>query len=292
MALVTSSTQQQAMAPITRPTQLTLLTLPYEIRLQIYEYLLHDEYGPHCITADVPYRVNWSGYECNLLSLLLVCRQFHNEIAPLVYRRVRVGDDGFEPSMWIDFFRMIGPTNASYIKDLVITYHCERDHSYFQTGYGFHHLSTSAELWRALLDTMYEAWVQPRRITLLVESCYSALGLMAFERCNTWKDLDFLRSFTWLFGRVEEVTIGGDFNPLWVYALKARFGLRVTCRGRNDVEKISEDTAEESTKESADHVWWPTVDYHNKLGWRGTLFTPCSKSHYEDYVVLELPDKE
>ncbi|KAI4861666.1 hypothetical protein F4820DRAFT_432761 [Hypoxylon rubiginosum] len=238
------------MALVATSTQLMLLNLPIEIRLEIYSYLLNGEtgycsetgyygdYGCNRISADVPYRVQWTGYRHNLLSPLLVCRQLHQEIAPLIYRAVTIGNDGFDPTLWQDFFRMIGPTNAGYIRDVEIDYHCESDSGYDHYGGMLEYPWTSADLWRMLFDTMYEAGVRPKRIDLNVQNCGTncANGTPARLRCcKTWKNLDFLRSLSWFFHRVQRVqrvALSGDFHPLWPYALKARFGLQTICQSK------------------------------------------------------------
>ncbi|KAI4861667.1 hypothetical protein F4820DRAFT_464489 [Hypoxylon rubiginosum] len=269
------------MALVKSSTGPTLLNIPVELRLEIYDYLLHNDRGTNYITADVPCKAQWTGEwdgqctgdEHNILSLLLVCRQFHREIAPLVYRAVAIGQNGFEPTMWQEFFHTIGPTNISYIKDLAITYHCSMDLGYFQYGYGHPHLSTSADLWWALFETMHELGVQPKRVFVNVEKC-DYLCAPSSGRCKTWVTMDFLKSLSWLLDGVDRVVLSGEFNPLWAYGLKARFGLQTICQSGQDCEEVCENGC----------VVRALRGKH--ASWKGAF---GSGDHYLDHFLLESP---
>ncbi|XXH01698.1 hypothetical protein Hte_008059 [Hypoxylon texense] len=225
------------MSLVRSSTRSTLLSLPIELRMEIFDYLLHCN-RINCITDDVPYRVEWSGHEHRILPLLLVCRQFHQEIAPRVYRALIFGQNDFDPTLWRDFFRMIGPTNASYIKYFAIHYHCEGYAAH--SGYSFYPCFefpwNSADLWRVVFEAMWEAGARPKRVYVDVGDCW--LFPISSDRCNPLKDLYFLKCLSWLFDRIEQIALSGNVDPLWGYALKARFGLQATCQTGHFVREL------------------------------------------------------
>ncbi|XXG99592.1 hypothetical protein Hte_005932 [Hypoxylon texense] len=250
------------MALVTSSPRTTFLSLPLEIRLEVYENLIDNEiFGRPILRAnDDGTSVEWDGYGriYTPLPMLLVCRQFRADFAPIVYKSLEMGGDGtVEFGMWRDFFRMIGPTNASYIQDVRIYYTCRLDPGSTLLWHGCPYYWTSADLWAAILEEMYEAGVRPKRVHVDVTCCHGCCApppgtwpdyeevfygsddqLYEFyrphESCGAYTNLEFLRALSKLLGRVERVAFTGDFNPLWPSSLKARFGLETACRGHHE----------------------------------------------------------
>ncbi|KAI4858500.1 hypothetical protein F4820DRAFT_442332 [Hypoxylon rubiginosum] len=269
------------MALVASSARSGILSIPWDLKLEIFNYLLHDDiFGRTYLHSDVSSgSIEWSGYsrERSPLSLLRVCRQLSAEFVSVVYKSVVIGDSDLEFGMWQDFFRTIGPTNASHIQDIRIYYHCREEPSSSLDWYGCPYQWTSADLWVSLLEEMYVAGVRPKRIHVDVTCCeyccaappstqpdYEHFGgsliqyELPHESCETYTNLDFLRSLSYLLGRVERIAFTGEFNPLWPSALKARFGLQTACRGH--------------------HAFQPRYSYLGDY-----------KTHFGDHWVMEKP---
>jgi hypothetical protein len=98
---------------------LPFLDFPYEIRDMIYRFIIPpqadwipmDWHGKNCTFGLKP-----EGIALGMSSLLLLCRQIHNETIPILYGREFVIPDG--GCCAVTFLQRIGPRNLAYIEKL------------------------------------------------------------------------------------------------------------------------------------------------------------------------------
>ncbi|KAI0384216.1 hypothetical protein F5Y04DRAFT_278219 [Hypomontagnella monticulosa] len=227
--VVPSTPEKLEKSPTPRPT---LLSLPLEIRLLIYEELTNKSIlnWSDCVRSIIkPYSPG--------LNLLQVCKQLNDELAPIIYSGVYV--DG-EIWKWISIFEVISIRNFEYIQNYSFRYRCrsygypcwgEETHERHSNGDGY--LCEWDYLFRLLAD--YE--IRPKSITIEFDPCRDAatwrhrrrtnpkkLPPHTFSTCVVYRDLWFLKHLWRCLGAAQRVTLVNYINPLVGLALRQRFG--------------------------------------------------------------------
>jgi len=188
----------------------SFLYLPYDVRVQIYGYLLTRQQQiliHYCESNDNPTITP---------SLLQTCKLVHYEASPILYR----GNTFLVkyPKPFLDWLNTIGPENARSLKRLRIFVHAvyySLDHPpLFQSSSSEWF---SSELWYRLLSTL------ACRATGLR---YLYVYWDARESCGHYgagKDLRFVRELASIQG-LDEMEIGGFFAKRWPEYLQQKVG--------------------------------------------------------------------
>ncbi|RYO88771.1 hypothetical protein DL764_008688 [Monosporascus ibericus] len=215
------------------PSSSGLLALPCEIRLEIYSYL----FSRSGVISDN--RLSPNSYNERATIYLRVCKKFHEDIVTIIYRKIHVV---WTLDFWVRFFDMIGPCNASLIKEIKIEYFCQREDRLHSCRGG---LPPKDGKWDSLFARFKSANLNPKVVRASLLACPRGRDwLLDSPRrsdtprgftCHTSRDLEFLRHLS-QFGRVQQFELYGDFNPTWAFYLKQRFGFVILqkkhpCRG-------------------------------------------------------------
>ncbi|RYP90810.1 hypothetical protein DL770_003071 [Monosporascus sp. CRB-9-2] len=206
----------------TPPCSSRLLALPCEIRLEIYSYL----FSRSCFISDN--RLSPNSYNERATMYLRVCKKFHEEIASIIYRKIHVV---WKLDFWVRFFDMIGPRNASLIKEIKIEYFCQREDRLHSCRGG---LPPKDGKWDSLFARFKSANLNPKIVRANLLACPRGRDWLLDSRrrnddpprdftCHAFRDLEFLRHLS-QFGPVPQLELYGDFNPTWAFYLKQRFG--------------------------------------------------------------------
>ncbi|RYP43109.1 hypothetical protein DL768_010097 [Monosporascus sp. mg162] len=208
------------------PSSSRLLALPCEIRFEIYSYL----FSRSGVISDN--RPSPGSYNERATIYLRVCKKFHEELVVIIYRKIHVV---WKLDFWVRFFDMIGPRNASLIKEIKIEYFCQREDRLPSCRGG---LPPKDGKWDSLFARFKSANLNPKVVRASLVACprgrswildpprRSNRGRNDLPRdftCHAFRDLEFLRHLS-QFGRVPQFELYGDFNPTWAFYLKQRFG--------------------------------------------------------------------
>ncbi|KAI1077837.1 hypothetical protein F5B20DRAFT_592581 [Whalleya microplaca] len=177
--------QQDLAAPASR-----LLTLPIEVRLQIYGYIVDSPKSYE--------RGKSPGSSAFFVGLLCVCRQIHAEVTPLIYKTITI-DRPLDH--WSQFLHQIGPHNVSMIRNLTIYYPS------FEP-------SESLQVLQSL--TRQNNNIQTLKVEVEGSEIDQPLNMILL-------DLKFL-SYISRLRNAQEIELIGAFNPLWGFFLHQRLG--------------------------------------------------------------------
>ncbi|KAI0837075.1 hypothetical protein F5Y06DRAFT_91551 [Hypoxylon sp. FL0890] len=210
-----------------------LLSIPLELRLEIYK-----EVSSKLNSIIVRGIHDWNNCRNDNdwpkpISLFQVCKQIHFELVATIYRKVEIS---YPFNRWIDcwtdFFHKIGPRNGAFIQDITIGYFCHRD--LYDHGKCFRDESHMYEhdRYEDLFKSLAYANVKPHRLKLDIRPCIGIPSQFFTERdyghdyarCQVYKDLRFLSHLSIWFGKIQEISLNGRFNPLWAFALRQRLG--------------------------------------------------------------------
>ncbi|KAI1205846.1 uncharacterized protein F4807DRAFT_464308 [Annulohypoxylon truncatum] len=208
--------------PATRSTSSGFFSLPFELRLDIYERYLYPYH--HGDIDDATVVSPWSGWEA--VRLLEVCKQIYEEASPIVYQKMDISCNLEE---WKRFLTKIGPRNIAKIQHLTITYTCSPDYKSPCLGLG----AKEEDHWSYILGLFKLAQADSRLKTLILNifPCHGTwLGTnelcripTTFTNCHVYNDLQFLKNLS-CFSDAQEIILKNRFNPLWGAFLRKRPG--------------------------------------------------------------------
>ncbi|KAI2628102.1 hypothetical protein GGS26DRAFT_599168 [Hypomontagnella submonticulosa] len=211
-------------------SQLTLLSLPLELRWLIYEEVIGTKINKWASLNSLLCPTLAKG-----LNLLGVCKQINAEIAPFIYKEAAISCD---IDCWIQIFQRIGVPNFERIENFSFSFGC-LDHGY--TCYGPHSVirkSGQGEAyhrdWDRLFAYLGKREISPKRISITFEACEDVKDWRrrrarpapehSFSTCHVYRDLRFLKHLWACLGRAEEILLCGVVNPLVGLALRKRYG--------------------------------------------------------------------
>ncbi|KAI1452529.1 hypothetical protein F4805DRAFT_472344 [Annulohypoxylon moriforme] len=219
-----------ALVNAARPTVYTthsrLLSLPYELRLEIYEthlwtYFYDKIYDDTVVDP-------WIGREA--VQFLEVCKQIYEEASPIVFRRMHITGHYYE---WKKFLETIGQRNLAKVQHLKIKSSCNPDG---QECDG--HLEKEESHWPDIFRLFKMCQPQSRLKTLEVymNPCSGSRNetsphSLQYTKCHVYNDLAFLKNLSSSFGGVQQIVLSDKFNPLWGSFLRRRLGFVVMRRG-------------------------------------------------------------
>ncbi|KAI0010461.1 hypothetical protein F4779DRAFT_577638 [Xylariaceae sp. FL0662B] len=186
-----------------------LLSLPYEIKVEIYKYILYPSESP---TDDQNFDTT-SPPASGVVDFLSVCRQIHDEATPLLYKKITISPP---LNYWVNFFERIGPRNTGLIQNLTIQYALPKSDWLDSLS----STRTHAEKWRRILGSLAR---QNKVDTIRVEI---AADERTYTRNEIYVDLTFLKHLSRL-SNVREIELKGPFNPFWGLFLHQRLGFIV-----------------------------------------------------------------
>jgi len=197
---------------------ITLLTIPVEIRLLVYDYLL--------VSRD-----RWAGFKvietslskripCEPRSLhpaiLLTCKQIHNEASPILYSENEwyIG----KPPPYLKIFDHIGPTHMKQIKTMRIS--VETDDP-----------TIRSETWISFLNTLVREATGLRNLHLIryvtqnLDTEEEVHGHGPKERGN----IEFVRALGTIQG-LQTMVLEGYYGQRWPGYLEDKMGVFVQTR--------------------------------------------------------------
>ncbi|KAI0889567.1 uncharacterized protein GGS22DRAFT_182910 [Annulohypoxylon maeteangense] len=213
------STIIQSNARIARPS---FLSLPLELRLEIYEYYLYSSY--HGEIDDNSMIIPWDGLEA--IRLLEVCKQVYQEASPIVYQKMTINCN---LSDWAHFLRKIGPHNISKVRHLIINYSCEVDEEAPCFGVRGWNKNPWEDIFELLKATQLSSNLNT--LTLNLDTC-SGFGKyilpyppkrIRYTNCRAYKDLRILQHVS-QFNNLREIILENRVDPLWGIFLRKRLG--------------------------------------------------------------------
>lgn len=176
----------------------TFLTLPLELRLQVYGYAF--------IPTEHEYSRKGNHRDRATVSLLRTCQQVHREAAPVLYSRMIF--HLYVCPKALDFLRSIGPINKTYIKSL---------HIFFAD-------SPQMGLWKDLVYALKHEVKGLRQLRVVWEDTIYGAG----------KDPRYVRGLATIRG-LEALSIEGFYAKRWPEYLETKMGLPVSVDdGRKD----------------------------------------------------------
>ncbi|KAI0149677.1 hypothetical protein F4776DRAFT_602759 [Hypoxylon sp. NC0597] len=217
-------------------TRSSLLSLPPELRIEIYRQCISEIFGvfhfEDGLEDDIYPGASWT----KPMAILRVCKQLHQEVAPMIYKRVKIyrSIDG-----WIKFFNKIGPRHGALIQDLTIIYRCGEKN--FRKWYECHGLKCSLgenDRYEELFESMANANVKPQCLRIDITPCggYSLVAgkqtVFGYSTCQVYMDLKFLGLLSRCFGNLQRIHLEGNFDTLWAFALRRRLGFILKCNYR------------------------------------------------------------
>ncbi|KAI1401771.1 hypothetical protein F4819DRAFT_486324 [Hypoxylon fuscum] len=254
----TADTEANAMAPAmlektpqgTFRTKTSFLHLPFELRLEIYEYVFHPFIdGIHCLCMSYP-----ESYQEDL-QLLFTCKQIHYETTEIVYKRLAICVREIDPEKWMKFFYKIGPRNASLIKEIALTLQCHKEDWGWKGAKPYHYgYNNNCEIWWSIFDAMFYAGVKPMYFDINVSPCrtghcieghdcrwswdelpgvdrWSDNRLLkskepgyGYSYCTVHEDLYFIKYLSYCLENIQVIKFHGLFNNLWIHYLRQRHG--------------------------------------------------------------------
>ncbi|KAI0837796.1 hypothetical protein F5Y06DRAFT_287648 [Hypoxylon sp. FL0890] len=217
-----------------------LLSLPFELRLDIYErYLYSEQFGAideglMCLTES----------ESPSTALLLTCKQIYEEARPLLYQKVTIS---YSLDIWERFFDRIGPYNISLIRDLTIYYSCCPS-DYWRECHGCKPEDgepKKIDKWLPIFNALHRAKpnLRLKTITLYVDPCEGywpgesetdlsfLLNNKRYRDCRIYQELGLLKMVSQL-SSVHQIVLKNKFNPLWGMFFRHRLGF-ILKRGQH-----------------------------------------------------------
>ena len=180
------------------------LSLPPEVRLRIYEYLLvcnshvAPDYRPR---AEQPIT----------LSMLRTCKQIHTEASQIFYSKNEILVD--EPEPIIHWLTQIGQINVKHLRSIRIFVHAV----YSPTDTSSRHSARVGHLWYKLLDELAREAAGLRHIYIYWSfNCSGAAG----------KDLRFVRGLG-KFQRLQSMDLDGYYAKQWPSYLAGKLGIEI-----------------------------------------------------------------
>lgn len=214
----------------------TFLTLPVELRLQVYGYAF--------IPTEHEYSRKRNNRDRATVSLLRTCKQVHSEAAPVLY-------SGMTFHLYVcpkalEFLRSIGPINKTYIKSL---------HVFFTDA-------PKIAIWKELVHALKHEVKGLRQLRVVWEDTIYGSG----------KDPRYVRGLATIRG-LEALSIEGFYAKRWPEYLETKMGLPVSVDdGRRDgLQKqrsslLTLNLRDEFQKGTED--FYPEDEYGNTVGWR------------------------
>lgn len=214
----------------------TFLTLPLELRLQIYGHAFTPTKHEYSRKRDSGDRAT--------VSLLRTCKQVHNEAAPVLY-------SGMTFHLYVcpkalDFLRSIGPINKTYIKSL---------HIFFTNA-------PKIAIWKELVHALRHDVKGLRQLRVVWDDTIYGAG----------KDPRYVRGLATIRG-LEALSIEGFYAKRWPEYLETKMGLPVSVDdGRKDGSRkqrsslLTLNLRDEFQKGTED--FYPEDGYGNTAGWR------------------------
>ncbi|KAI0897126.1 hypothetical protein F4806DRAFT_495636 [Annulohypoxylon nitens] len=195
--------------PVAVPTRTHLLSLPYEIRYDIYQRCLYDPWGN---------MERWN--------LLKVCKQLYEEISPFFFEEVAIG---CSPEECKELLHRMGQRNVAKIRHLTITYSCHRpvpeclEHPHEQKG------SNWRPIFQMFRDT--RAFSRLETLTVHMTPCFDVREdndgdlspLIYNHRCLVYRDLQLLMGL-WNVKDAKTLSLSGEYHPLWATLLLRNSG--------------------------------------------------------------------
>lgn len=176
----------------------TFLTLPVELRLQVYGYAF--------IPTEHKFTRKWDSRDRATVSLLRTCKQVHSEAAPVLYSGMTF--HLYVCTNALDFLHSIGPINRTYIKSL---------HIFFISA-------PRIAVWKELVHVLKHDVKGLRQLRVVWKDTIHGAG----------KDPRYVRGLATIRG-LEELSIGGFYAKRWPEYLETKMGLPVSVEdGRKD----------------------------------------------------------
>ncbi|KAI1774514.1 hypothetical protein F4818DRAFT_418121 [Hypoxylon cercidicola] len=198
-----------------------LLTLPLELRLNIYEEVIIGSAGSLHLYSGVitehSRNLRRLSYRTSVplrfpINLLLTCEQIHSEVASIVYRRVIITISTFSFPMWFVFFCHIGPRYGALIQDLKIA--CPLLH------FLLHFQRRNIKRWDRLFDSLSYAKVSPTSLKLEV----GHIEHYDFQLLPGISLVPIFKNLPRCFENIQRLELQGLFESLWGFYLRKRFG--------------------------------------------------------------------
>lgn len=228
------------------------LSLPYDIRLRIYEIIY---YRFELQDFLIKY---WSDFDYHhpekRTALLHTCRQTRNEVLPIFFRKVCIGD--FR-EYWCKFLQLMGPQNISFVKNLTIEYLCTPDselsafnsheYGYEETCNGWYSKKSLKEddRWANVFEYFKEARPTLQLLAIHLQPCAGyddgwrpmdeeeqelkdmirrrMTNRRRHRRCRVFKDMNIQKHILF-FSNARKILLYGQFNPLLSLLLHREHG--------------------------------------------------------------------
>ncbi|KAI2628101.1 hypothetical protein GGS26DRAFT_561114 [Hypomontagnella submonticulosa] len=215
----------------TTATKHSLMSLPMEARLMIYENVvdckLKHWYRLHSIYTRGAVGTN----------MLRVCKMMRAELIKYIYRSIVVAQDSTCIDYWTGFFQRANPLDMAYIQEFTFQLDC----------WGPPSVCIHAEQqnkWTNLSATLAMSDVNPRSLRVIFSPCRDMLQWgedttreldgYAFTSCQIYRDMAFLKLVSSNFGKVPKMELDGFINPVFAYSLQQRFGFIIKRQYRYD----------------------------------------------------------
>ncbi|KAI1105778.1 hypothetical protein F4804DRAFT_303490 [Jackrogersella minutella] len=240
-------------------TRCRFLSIPTELRLRIYKFAFNGELEDSMsiwqkMMGSIYMFSPFPGTEkpTTPIALIRVCKQINAELASQLYKKIHICCRLL--SIWVKFFKQIGPRNGAFVQELTIDRDCS--HGDYEVGCQ----GEKSQMWegeyKELFESLTYANVNPKHLTMRIFPCLGFVPLPVgpghrlfdifeltsdntfrsngkpvdcyeYTHCQIHNDLSFLRSIYSLCGNIQRIELAGSFNPLWGFALRQRFGLVV-----------------------------------------------------------------
>ncbi|KAI1207049.1 uncharacterized protein F4807DRAFT_469809 [Annulohypoxylon truncatum] len=224
------------------------LSIPFEIRLIIYEFVfrgeLYDLFPDHIAH---PEKYNLSHFMdeppkdwTTPLQLLLVCKQIHNEVAACFYKNISLE---YDLDRWISALNMIGPRYGALIKQVEIVHECcERHRRIGDDGAVWNCLDSSSEhkkysrLFECLAsNNVCPGYLKIRSYTFIAEDNDNTAAINngldpeqnEHSHHEPYHDQKFINQLSSLCKNIRRIEFDGLFNPLWALALSKNFNFLI-----------------------------------------------------------------
>ncbi|KAI1373230.1 hypothetical protein F4677DRAFT_448559 [Hypoxylon crocopeplum] len=230
-----ASSTVDVIQPTTTTRATSFLSLPYDIRLHVYNLIiLGDWYGPPDEFTVYEEFVMQDHWIWDKFQFLHICKQIYDETSPILFRKWHIDNSLYS---WIKFLRVIGPRNISHIRELLFSFECRGN---------CHHRGVASEEWieyRRRVTEILEIFREARldlnlkRLVVYMTKCsgytpisdgyiseeYARSCGIVVQPCQAYKDLTFLKSIS-EFRNTAEIEIYDHFDPLWGMILHQKLG--------------------------------------------------------------------
>ncbi|KAI1443658.1 hypothetical protein F5Y02DRAFT_197004 [Annulohypoxylon stygium] len=227
--------------PPTTAGPLGFLSLPYEIRYNIFERYLHAE---HFDWIDDSF-ITCAWQHPRAIRLLQVCKTFYNEASPIIYQDMRISCNLKD---WVKFLNIIGPHNIAKLRYLTIDYECGAGTNIECNGKHTKEEWEEDKDWAEIFRLLRTARVHSQLKTLVLNVCPCGGNLnpwydrreesSMFVHCRIYNDLAFLKDLSYL-DSVREIELRIRFNPLWASFLRRRLGFIELRHGSRSVTMVN-----------------------------------------------------